>query len=222
MNFKLFIEALMKFFLGIVLVGLLLFLPGTIHYFQGWLFMGILFIPMFIAGIVLMIKNPDLLRRRLDNKEKESEQKIVILFSGIMFLSGFIVAGLNYRFQWFVLPSVVTWIGSIVFLVSYILYGEVLRENTYLSRTVGVEKDQKVIDTGMYGVIRHPMYAVTILLFLSIPFVLGCLYSFFIFLIYPFIIIKRIKNEEEVLEKELKGYREYQKKVKYKLIPFVW
>ena len=222
MNFKLFIEALMKFFLGIVLVGLLLFLPGTIHYYQGWLFMGLLFIPMFIAGIVLMIKNPDLLRRRLDNKEKESEQKIVILFSGIMFLSGFIVAGLNYRFQWFVLPSVVTWIGSIVFLVSYILYGEVLRENTYLSRTVRVEKDQKVIDTGMYGVIRHPMYAVTILLFLSIPFVLGCLYSFFIFLIYPFIIIKRIKNEEKVLEKELKGYHKYQKKVKYKLIPFIW
>ena len=184
--------------------------------------MGILFIPMFFAGIYLMIKNPELLRIRLNAKEKESEQKDVIKYSGIMFLLGFTIAGLNYRHGWIVLPDIVIIISSVVFLIAYILYAEVLRENTYLSRTIEVQENQKVIDTGLYGIVRHPMYGVTILLFLSMPLILGSIVSFCIFLIYPFIISKRIKNEEEVLERELKGYKEYKKKVKYKIIPFIW
>jgi len=222
MDKKLFAEAIIKIVLGIILVGLLLFLPGTIEYWQGWLFMAILFIPMFIAGIVMMIKNPDLLRRRLNNKEKEGEQKTVILLSGLMFLVGFIVAGLNYRFDWLILPDIVTWIGAFLFLLAYLLYAEVLRENSYLLRTIEVEKDQKLIDTNLYGVVRHPMYAATLVLFLSMPLILGSLISFIIFLAYPFIIIKRIKNEEEVLERDLKGYKKYKEKVKYRLIPYIW
>ena len=184
--------------------------------------MGLLFIPMFVAGIILMIKNPELLRKRLYAKEKESEQKQVILFSAVMFLLGFIVAGLNYRYKWMEIPNVVTIISSILFIIAYVLYAEVLRENTYLSRTIEVQENQKVIDTGLYGIVRHPMYAVTILLFLTIPLILGSIISFIIFLIYPIIIAKRIKNEEIVLERDLKGYKEYKNKVKYKIIPLIW
>lgn len=223
MTFKLFIQAILKFILGVLLVGVLIFLPaGSFSYWNGWLLMGILFIPMFLAGIILMIFNPELLKRRLDAKEKEGEQRTVILLSGLMFLVGFVLAGLNYRFQWIVLPNIVSYIAAGFFLLSYLLYAEVLRENTYLSRTIHVEKDQKVIDTGLYGIVRHPMYFATIVLFLSMPLVLGSILSFVIFLIYPFILIKRIKNEEEVLEKELTGYKEYKKKVKYKILPFIY
>ena len=184
--------------------------------------MGLLFIPMFIAGIIMMVKSPDLLKKRLNVKEKENEQKQVVALSGLMFLVGFIIAGLNYRYNWFVLPNIVIIISSVIFVISYILYGEVLRENAYLSRTIEVQENQKVVDTGLYGIVRHPMYAATILLFLSMPLVLGSILSFVIFLVYPFIIAKRIKNEEEVLEKELDGYAEYKNKVKYKVIPFIW
>lgn len=223
MSIKLFFEAIFKFLLGVLLVGLLIFIPaGTINFFNGWLFMGLLFIPMFIAGIIMMIKSPNLLRSRLDAKEKESDQKMVVALSGLMFLSGFILAGLNYRFNWLELSNIVVIISSIVFLLSYILYAEVLRENAFLSRTIKVEKKQKLIDTGLYGIVRHPMYLATIFLFLSMPLILGSLFSFLVFLLYPFIIIKRLNNEEKVLEKELTGYNEYKKKVKYKLIPFIW
>ncbi len=223
MTTKLFIQAIAKFLFGFILIGLLIFLPaGTLSFFNGWLFMAILFIPMFLAGIVLMFKNPRLLKSRLDAKEKQQEQNVVIKLSGIMFLMGFIVAGLNFRFNWFTLPKGVVIGGAIVFLIAYILYAEVLRENTYLSRTIEVQENQKVIDTGLYSIVRHPMYSVTLLLFLSMPIVLGSIYSFFIFLAYPLIIAKRIKAEEEFLEKELDGYSEYKRKVKYRLIPFIW
>ena len=220
---KLFIQALIKFILGLVLVGGLLFIPaGTFDYWNAWLLIGLLFIPMFIVGIILMFKNPDLLKRRLDAKEEEKEQKEVIALSGLMFVSGFVVAGLNYKYNWITLSNTTVIIASILFGISYILYGEILRENTFLTRTIKVEKNQEVVDTGFYGVVRHPMYAITILLFLSMPIILNSPISFIIFLIYPFIIIKRINNEEKVLTKELKGYKEYKKKVKYKLIPFIW
>ena len=220
---KLFLQAIIKYVLGVLIVGCLLFIPaGTINYWNGWLFMGLLFIPMFIAGIILMIVNPELLRKRLNAKEKENDQKQVIRLSGLMFLSGFIVAGLNYRFNWIELPNIAVIISSILFIIAYLLYAEVLRENTYLSRTIEVQENQKVIDTGLYGIVRHPMYAATILLFLTMPLILGSIISFGIFLIYPIIIAKRIKNEEEVLEKDLVGYSEYKNKVKYKVIPFIW
>ena len=223
MNIKLFVEAIVKFIFGVLLIGLLIFLPAnTINYWNGWLFMGLLFIPMFIAGIVMMIKSPELLKKRLNAKEKESKQKEVIAFSGLMFLAGFITCGLNYRYSWIIIPNYVVIISSVIFIIAYILYAEVLRENIYLSRIIEVQENQKVIDTGLYGIVRHPMYAVTVLLFLSMPLVLGSIISFVIFLAYPFIIAKRIKNEEEVLEKELEGYSEYKKKVKYKMIPFIW
>ena len=176
---------------------------------------------MFIVGVILMFRNPMLLQSRLDVKEMEKEQKKVILYSGLMFLFGFIIAGLNYRFKW-IIPNIIVIIASILFAISYILYAEVLRENTYLSRTIKVEKNQKVVDTGFYGIVRHPMYSITLMLFLTIPLILVSIISFVIFLIYPFIICKRIINEEEVLEKQLKGYKEYKKKVKYRLILFVW
>ena len=223
MNKKLFIQAILKFALGALLVGLLVFLPaGTIHFFNGWLFMGILFIPMFFAGIVMMVKNPMLLKSRLDAKEEEKEQSLVVKLSGLMFLVGFIIAGLDYRFGWCILPKSVSIVASLIFLIAYCLYAEVLRENTYLSRTIEVQENQKVVDTGLYGIVRHPMYAVTLLLFMSMPLVLGSVFSFIIFLAYPFIIAKRIRHEEEFLEKELDGYAEYKKKVKYRLIPFIW
>lgn len=223
MDKRLFIGALSKFIFGLLIIGALLFISaGSFEYWNGWLFMGLLFIPMFMAGVVMMVKNPDLLRRRLNAKEREKEQKHVVIFSGIMFLVGFIVAGLNYRFGGIEIPNYVIIISSIIFLIAYVLYAEVLRENTFLSRTIEVSENQRVIDTGLYGVVRHPMYAATIILFLSMPLVLGSLISFIVFLAYPIIIAKRIKNEEEVLEKDLQGYSEYKKKVKYRIIPFVW
>ena len=223
MTMKLFIGAITKFLLGVVLVGVLIFLPaGTFSFFNGWLLMGILFIPMFFAGIVMLFKNPDLLKSRLDAKEKQNEQSLVVKLSGLMFLAGFVVAGLGVRLGWYALPKPVVIVAAVIFIIAYILYAEVLRENTYLSRTIEVQENQKVIDTGLYGIVRHPMYSVTLLLFLSMPLVLGSVYSFVIFLVYPFIIAKRIKHEEEFLEKELNGYREYKQKVKYRLIPFIW
>ena len=217
MNKKLFVNGIVKFLSGLILVGLPLFLSaGSFAYWNAWLFMGILFIPMFIAGLILTKKNPYLLEKRLNAKEEQSEQKTVIALSGIMFLVGFVVAGLDYRFQWIKLPEWVAIIGAAVFLIAYGLYAEVLRENTYLSRTIEVQENQKVIDTGLYGIVRHPMYAVTLILFLSMPIVLGSVISFMIFLAYPFIIAGRIKNEEKVLEEGLAGYKEYKQKVKYK------
>lgn len=223
MSMKLFIGAITKFLFGVVFVGVLIFLPaGTLCYFNGWLLMIILFVPMFFAGIVMMIKNPALLESRLNAKEKEKEQSTVVKLSGLMFLLGFVVAGLGVRFGWYLLPRWASVVGAALFLLAYIIYAEVLRENTYLSRTIEVRENQKVVDTGLYGIVRHPMYSATLILFLSMPIVLGSLYSFFIFLAYPFIIAKRIKHEEMFLEKELAGYREYKEKVKYRLIPFVW
>lgn len=223
MTKKLFFEAILKYFSGVVLLGLLLFLPaGTLSYWNAWLLMGILFSPMLFAGILMMLKNPDLLRKRLNAKEKESEQSLVIKLSGLMFLLGFAIAGLSFRYQWLMLPNWVSWIAAVAFLLSYALFGEVLRENTYLSRTIEVQENQRVIDTGLYGIVRHPMYSATIVLFLSMPLVLGSLLSFVVFLTYPAIIAKRIRNEEAVLERELDGYTAYKKKVRYKVIPFLW
>ncbi len=223
MTMKLFVQAITKFILGLVLVGLLIFLPaGTFEFPNAWLFLGLLFVPMFLAGIVMMLKNPELLKKRLNAKEKQKEQTLVVKLSGLMFLIGFIVAGLGFRFGWYTLPKSIVIGAAVIFIAAYILYAEVLRENTYLSRTIEVQENQKVIDTGLYGVVRHPMYSATVLLFLSMPLVLGSIYSFLIFLVYPFVIARRIKFEEELLEKELDGYREYKQKVKYRLIPFIW
>ena len=223
MSSKLFFQAITKYISGLIIVGLLLFLPAnTFKFWNAWLFMVLLFIPMFVVGIIMMFKNPELLKNRLNAKEQEKEQKQVLLYSGLMFILGFVIAGLNYQFKWISLPNIIVIISSIIFIVSYILYAEVLRENSYLLRTIEVKQDQPVIDTGLYGIVRHPMYTITIFLFLSMPLILGSIISFVIFLVYPFIIIKRIKNEEEVLEKNLKGYNEYKKKVKYRLIPFIW
>ena len=223
MRGKLFIQAICKFLLGVILVGVLIFLPaGTLSWMNGWLLMGILFLPMFAAGIVMMIKNPDLLQHRLDAKEKQRDQSTVIKLSGLMFIGGFIVAGLGFRFGWYALPLPVVIVATVLFLTSYGIYAEVLRENTYLSRTIEVQEGQRVIDTGLYGIVRHPMYSATLILFLSIPLVLGSVYSLVIFLAYPLIIAKRIKGEEAFLEANLTGYSEYKKKVKYRLIPFVW
>ncbi len=219
----LFFQAIAKFILGAAVTGALLFLPaGSFGYWNAWLFMVILFVPMFFAGIVLMLKNPELLRKRLNAREREAEQGMVVKLSGVMFIAGFAAAGLNFRFGWLVLPELVSWIGAAVFLLAYVLYAEVLRENTYLSRTIEVQEGQRVIDTGLYGIVRHPMYGVTVVLFLSMPFVLGCVFSAVIFLAYPVLIARRISNEERVLERELPGYAEYKEKVRYKMIPFVW
>lgn len=223
MTKKLFFEALFKFLLGVVLIGLFIFLPaGTFNYLNGWIFMGVLFVPMFIAGIIMMIKNPKLLASRLDAKEKQKEQGLVIKLSGLMFILGFVLAGLDFRFKWFQLPPFISYIASVIFILSYLMWAEVLRENTYLSRTIKVLEGQSVVDSGLYGIIRHPMYSATIILFLSMPLILGSLISFFVFLLYPVLIIIRIINEEKLLEKELIGYTEYKKKVKYRLIPFIW
>lgn len=223
MNLRLFFEAILKFILGVILVGLLIFVPAnTINYWNGWLLMGLLFIPMFIAGILMMIKSPTLLKSRLNAKEKENEQKEVVALSGLMFVIGFIIAGLNYRFDWTKLSNIIVIIATIIFVISYIIYAEVLRENKFLSRTIEVKKEQKVIDTGLYRIVRHPMYTATLFLFMSMPLILGSIFSFLIFLLYSLIIAKRINNEEKVLEKELKGYKEYKKKVKYKMVPFIW
>ena len=223
MDKKLFFQAMIKILMGIFIIGLLIFVPAnTINFWNGWLLMGLLFIPMFLAGIIMMIKSPELLKKRLNVKEKENEQKQVILLSGLMFIAGFIIAGLNYRYSWIIIPDFVVIIASIIFVLAYVLYAEVLRENKYLSRTIEVQENQKVVDTGLYGIVRHPMYAATIFLFLSMPLILGSIIAFAVFLLYPFIISKRIKNEELVLERELEGYSEYKKKVKYKVIPFIW
>ena len=223
MTKNLFLQGITKFISGVVIVGMLLFLSaGTFAFVNGWVLMTILFLPMLIAGIIMMFKCPDLLRKRLYAKENHVEQRNVIRLSGLMFISGFIVAGLTFRLGWYGLPEWVVGIFVFVFIVGYLLYGEVLRENKYISRTIRIERGQTVIDTGLYGVIRHPMYSATLLLFLSMPLVLGSIYSFLIFLAYPFIVAKRIENEEELLEKELEGYREYKQRVKYRLIPFVW
>ena len=223
MDVKLFAQAIVKFLSGLLIVGLLLFLPaGTFAYGQAWLLIGILFIPMFIAGLIMIKKSPVLLRKRLDAKEQQSEQKAVIALSGLMFLAAFVMAGLNFRFKWIVLPNWVSWAAAVVFLLAYALYAEVLRENVWLSRTVEVQENQDVIDTGLYSVVRHPMYMSTLLLFLSMPLVLGSILSFVIMLAYIPIIAKRIRNEEQVLESGLGGYTEYKKRVRYKVIPFVW
>ena len=223
MTLKLFIEAIIKFTLGVVLVGVLIFLPaGTFAFVGGWLLMGILFVPMFLAGLVMMAKDPSLLASRLEAKEKEKTQSIVVKLSGLMFVVGFVLAGLDFRFGFIRLPFAVNIVALVVFVIAYILYAEVLRENTYLSRTIKVVEGQKVISTGLYGIVRHPMYFATILLFMAMPLVLGSVISFVVFLAYPIIIAVRIKNEEEVLTRELEGYEEYKKKVKYRMIPFIW
>lgn len=220
---KLLISALTKVICGILLVGVLLFLPaGTLAYEKGWLFMGILFVPMLIAGFVMLFKAPDLLKKRLDAKEKQGDQKAVVAISGLMFIGGFVVAGFDHRFGWSCMPLAVTVAASVLFLAAYALYAEVLRENAYLSRTIKVEEGQRVVSTGLYGLVRHPMYAATILLFLMMPLVLGSWYAAIIFLVYPVLIIIRLTGEEKLLMKELPGYAEYRKKVKYRLIPFIW
>ena len=219
----LFLQALGKFLLGVIVIGLLLFLPaGSFQYWQACLLMGILLVPMFCAGLFMMAKNPELLRKRLNAKEEEKEQKTVVKLSGLLFVAAFVVAGLNWRFGWCVLPDWAVWVSAGLFLVCYLLYAEVLRENTYLSRTIEVQENQKVIDTGLYGVVRHPMYMATTVLFLAMPLVLASPLSFLIMLLYIPLIAKRIKNEEIVLEEGLEGYKEYKRKVKYKVIPFVW
>ena len=220
---KLLMEALTKFFCGLLLVGLLIFLPaGTLCYTYGWLLMGLLFGPMLIAGLVMLAKSPAFLKKRLDGREKQGTQKGVVAFSGLMFVGGFVVAGLDFRFGWSTVPRWVVITASMLFLVAYALYAEVMRENAYLSRTVKVEAGQTVVDTGMYGIVRHPMYAVTILLFLMIPLILGSWYALIVFSVYPAIIIVRLTDEEELLTRELPGYAEYKQKVKYRIIPFIW
>ena len=217
------VQALSKFLMGMALVGLLIFLPaGTLHYPCGWLLMAVLFVPMFIAGVVMLFRSPELLKKRLDAKEKETEQRSVVALSGIMFVAAFAVAGLNFRYGWVMMPSWIVWSAVAVFLLSYVMYAEVLRENAYLSRTIEVQENQKVVDSGLYGIVRHPMYSATVFLFLSMPLVLGSLPSFVIMLVYIPLIIKRIRNEETVLLNGLAGYDGYCKKVKYRLFPFVW
>ncbi len=219
----LFTQSFAKFLLGVVIVGLLLFLPaGSFRYWQGWLLMGILFVPMFCAGLIMMVRNPALLKKRLNARETEKEQRTVVKLSGLLFIAAFVVAGLNWRFNWCVLPDWAVWLAAALFLACYILYAEVLRENTYLSRTIEVQENQKVIDTGLYGIVRHPMYMATTVLFLAMPLVLASPVSFLIMLLYIPLVAKRIKNEEKVLEKGLEGYTEYKRRVRYRLIPWIW
>ena len=223
MTRRLFFQALAKFILGLLLIGLLLFLPaGTLEYWQAWLFIGILFVPMFIAGVVLMIRQPELLRKRLDAKEQQQEQKWVVALSGLMFIAVFVVAGLSRRFGWYMLPDWAVYAATALFLAAYALYAEVMRENIWLSRTIEVQENQQVVSTGLYGIVRHPMYAATLLLFLTMPLVLASPWSFAIMLLYIPIIALRIRNEEQVLERDLKGYKEYKQQVRYKVIPLIW
>ena len=223
MKKNLFLEAITKFLLGVILVGVLIFLPaGTLHYSGGWTLMGILFVPMFCAGLMMLAKNPNLLKSRLDAKEKRAEQDKVVKLSGLMFLAGFVIAGLDFRFGWLPLPGWVRWVFTAAFLLAYLMYAEVLRENAYLSRTIEVQENQTVVDTGLYGIVRHPMYSATLLLFLSMPLVLGSVLSLLCFLFYPVLIVKRLRDEETFLEQELPGYKEYKQKVKYRLIPGIW
>lgn len=223
MTKKLLAEAVFKFLLGVVLVGILVFLPaGSFNFLQGWLFVVVLFVPMLVAGIVMMAKNPALLKSRLDAKEKQGEQQLVLKLSGLMFVVGFLLAGFNYRFGWYTLPLWISATGAVVLLLGYVMFAFVLKQNAYLSRTIRVEQNQKVVESGLYGIVRHPMYSATLLMFLSMPIILGSLWSLLVFLVYPFIIAMRIKNEEKLLENELEGYIEYKNKVKYRLIPFIW
>ena len=223
MTAQLFIQALGKFFLGLIVVGVLLFVPaGTLDYWQGWMFVALLFVPMFIAGVVLIFRNPELLRKRLEAKEEEKEQKWVVALSGLLFIAMFVVAGLNRRYLWWMLPDWAVYTAAVLFLVGYLLYAEVLRENVWLSRTIEVQEHQKVVDTGLYGIVRHPMYAATLILFLTMPLVLASPWAFVIMLFYIPVIDKRIRNEEMVLEEGLEGYKEYKKRVRYKVVPFVW
>ena len=223
MKNNLLLQSLKKFIAGFIAIGLLLFLPaGTLHYWNAWLFIAVLFGPMLVLGIVMLFRSPALLEKRLDAKEKVDEQKWVVALSGIMFLAAFLVAGFNFRYSWHSLPECLVWIGVGVFLLSYLMYAEVMRENAFLSRTIEIQENQKVIDTGLYGVVRHPMYSATLLMFLSIPLILGSLVSFVIMLSYIPIIAIRMKNEEKILEEGLEGYKEYKQKVRYKVIPFVW
>ena len=223
MDRELFKQAMVKVLGGILLVGLLLFLPaGSLHYRQAWLLMGVLFVPMLAAGFVMLFKSPELLRKRLSAKEEQGEQRTVVVLSGLLFIAAFVLAGLNWRFGWLILPEAVSWAAALVFLLGYVLYAEVLRENVWLSRTVEVQEGQKIIDTGLYGLVRHPMYMSTLLLFLSMPLILGSLYSFLLMLLYVPIIAKRIQNEEQVLERGLEGYSDYMRRVKYRVIPYIW
>ena len=220
---KLIIDGLVKLFSGILLTGALTFIPaGTLHFWQGWVLLGTLFIPMFIAGLVMIAKSPDLLRKRLNAKEKQTEQKTVVALSGLMFIAAFVLAGLNFRYGWMPMPSTLTWIAAAIFLAGYVMYAEVLRENAYLSRTIEVQENQKVVDTGLYGIVRHPMYSATLLLFLSMPLILGSIPSFIITLTYIPIIHKRMTNEEKILAEGLEGYKEYMQKVRYRIIPLIW
>ena len=220
---KLFVNALAKFFCGFLLVGLLIFLPaGTLDFSKGWLMMGLLFGPMFVAGLVMLAKSPVFLEKRLDVKEKRSAQQGVVKLSGLMFIVGFVVAGLDFRFGWSQMPKAVTVAAAVLFLLAYLLYAEVMRENAYLSRTIQVEEGQTVVSTGLYGIVRHPMYMATLLLFLVMPLVLGSWWALIPFAFYPAIIISRLKDEEELLTRELAGYEEYKEKVKYRIIPFIW
>lgn len=223
MTGKLFIQAILKFIAGVILVGAMIFLPaGTLAFGKGWLLMGVLFIPMFFAGIVMMVRSPELLKKRLSLSEKRREQGIIVKLSGLMFIAGFIIAGLDFRFGWSYLPGYVSLVAAAVFIAAYLIYAEVLRENAYLSRTIEVQQGQKVIDTGLYGIVRHPMYSATLLLFGAMPLILGSLPAFVIFLTYPVMISARLLNEEKLLKAELSGYEEYTKKVRYRLIPFIW
>ena len=223
MTRKLFVQAMTKFLLGVAAVGLLIFLPaGTLRFSQGWLLMGVLFVPMFLAGLFLMARDPDRLRRRLDAREKEMTQRSVLLLSGLMFIAAFLLAGLSFRFGWLRFPYWVSVLGTVLFLLGYGLYALVLKENAYLARTVKVEAEQKLVDTGLYGLVRHPMYAATLLLFLSMPLILGSLLSFLVMLAYPCLLVRRIRNEEEVLLRELPGYEAYRRRVRWRLIPFLW
>ena len=223
MKNNLLLQSLKKFIAGFIVIGILLFLPaGTLNYWNAWLFIAVLFGPMLVLGIVMLFRSPALLEKRLDAKEKVDEQKWVVALSGIMFLVAFVVAGLNFRYSWHSLPDYMIWIGAAVFLLSYLIYAEVMRENAFLSRTIEIQESQKVIDTGLYGIVRHPMYSATLIMFLSIPLILGSLIAFVIMLSYIPIIAIRMRSEEEILEKGLKGYKEYKQKVRYKVIPFVW
>jgi protein-S-isoprenylcysteine O-methyltransferase Ste14 len=223
MDKDLLIQSTTKFFLGIIILGVLLFLPaGSFHYWHGWLLMGLLFIPMFIVGLVMMSQKPELLKKRLNAKEKEDEQKTVVVISGMLFIAAFLIAGLNWRFGWWALPDWVVWMAAVLFLASYLLYAEVLRENAYLSRTIEIQENHKLIDTGLYGIVRHPMYMATTALFLTMPLVLASPISFLIMLGYIPVVAKRIRNEETILENGLEGYKDYKKRVKYKMIPLMW
>lgn len=219
----LLLQALIKFLAGLILFGLLLFLPaGTFEYWNAWVLIAALFGPMLFLGAVLLIKSPELLAKRLATKEKESQQKTVVALSALMFLASFILAGLDFRYGWTSLPSWTVWAATGVLLMSYLMYAEVMRENAYLSRTIEVQDNQKVIDTGLYGIVRHPMYSATVFLFLSMPLILGSMMSFVVMLVYIPIINARIKNEEKVLSEGLPGYQEYKQKVRSKVIPFIW